>query len=287
MARRAYEKFSYTNLEKNTGETAQETVNLAEGKTITTTSSTKEGALQNITDNDTGTSWFAEGAGPHVLELDLEAAYDLSRVILSGPQRAGDIPYTWKVEYYNPNTEEWILLEENTKYNMNSNTEIEAPTGCTASKLRVTMSTSDAQSYPLEIAEITVNSVNTEGDTEGEELQNLAQKMTVTATLGDGSNGGGDLTKLTDGSTTSLWGANWQDGSTNYPVTVNMQLPKSAYADSVEVYFESAGRPFAFYATVTDEEGEEIEILRGKAHICGGAETASERQGREGISVSM
>ncbi len=256
LAQQAYEKFSYTNLEKNTGGTAQETVNVAEGKNVTTTSSTQSGSLQNITDGDSGTSWIAAGAGPHTVEIDLEETCDVNRIILSGPQRAGDIPFTWKVEYYNPNTAEWILLKENTDYDMASNTEIDTPPNCTASKIRVTMATADAQSYPLEIAEITVNST----DTEGEKLQNLAQKMTVTTTLGDGSSGGGDLTKLTDGNTSSLWGANWQNNGTNYPVTVNMQLPKSAYADSVEIYFESAGRPFTFYAVVTDEEGQEIEI---------------------------
>lgn len=256
LAVQAYELYSYTNLEKNTGGVAQGTVNVAEGKNVTTTSSAQSGDLQNITDGDTGTNWIAAGAGPHTVEIDLEGTYDLSNVILSGPQRAGNIPYTWKVEYYNPNSAEWILLQENKDYGMESNTEIEAPANCTASKIKVTMSTSDAQGYPLEIAEITVNSI----EAEGEELQNLAKKMTVTATLGDGSNGGGDLTKLTDGNTSSLWGANWQNGSTNYPVMVDMQLPQSAYVDFVEVYFESAGRPFAFYAVVTDEEGQEIEI---------------------------
>ncbi len=255
LAQKAYDKFSYTNLEKNTGGTAQGTVNVAEGKNVTTTSSTQSGSLQNITDGNSGTSWFAVGVGPHTVEIDLEETYDLSSVILSGPQRAGDIPFTWKVEYYNPNTAGWVLLQENKDYDMESNTEIAAPANCTASKIRVTMSTSDAQSYPLEIAEITVNSID-----EGENLQNLAKKMNITTTLGDGSNGGGDLTKLTDGNTSTLWGANWQTGSTNYPVTVDMQLPKSAYVDSVEVYFESAGRPFTFYAAVTDEEGQEIEV---------------------------
>ena len=253
LSHQAYEKFSYTNLEKNTGGAAQEIENIAEGKTPTTTSATKSGTLQNITDADTGTGWIAEGAGPHVVELDLEKSYEISRVTLSGPQRAGDIPYTWKLEYYNPDTTQWILLKENTVYDMESNTEIEAPSGCKASKLRVTMTTSDAQSYPLEITEIAVNGTEA-GD---KAFENLAGNMTVTATVGDGSDAGGDLSKLTDGNTGGdVWSAqNWQTGGANFPVTVNMDMPESAYVDTLEVYFESAGRPFAFYAEVTEEDG--------------------------------
>ena len=71
MAERAYEEFSYTNLEKNTGGTAQEIENIAKDKTVTTVSTTKTGSLSNITDGDTGTAWIAEGAGPHTLEIDL------------------------------------------------------------------------------------------------------------------------------------------------------------------------------------------------------------------------
>ena len=257
LAERAYEEFSYTNLEKNTGGTAQEIENIAKDKTVTTVSTTKTGSLSNITDGDTGTAWIAEGAGPHTLEIDLEQTYHLSKMILSGPQRAGTIPYKWKAEYYNSSTAAWVLLKEQTKFEMTSNTEIEVPAGCTASKVRVTMTTSDAQSYPLEITEITVN--GKEG--EGEAYENLAQSMTVRASVGDGSDAQGELAKLTDGNTSSVWSAqNWQNGGSNFPVTVTMELPESTYTDTLEVYFESAGRPFTFYAAVTDETGQEIKV---------------------------
>lgn len=258
LAQRAYEKFSYTNLEKNTGGTAQEIENIAEGKTVTTASSTKSGSLQNITDGDAGgQGWIAEGAGPHTVEIDLEKTYDLSRIILSGPQRAGSIPYKWKAEYYSPTASEWILIRENTDYNMSSNTELEDLTGCTASKIRVTMESSDVQTYPVEIVEITVNGK----EAEGESYENLASGMAVTATVGDGGSAGGDLTKLTDGNTGNIWSVqNWPNNGANFPVAVNMETARSAYVDTLEVYFESAGRPFAFYVEVTDEEGTKEKI---------------------------
>lgn len=254
LARQAYDKFSYTNLEKNTGGAAQDDVNVAEGKTAASASSTQSGALADITDGDTGTGWTAAGTGPHTVEIDLEKTYEISRIVLSGPQRAGDILYKWKMEYYNPDTAEWTLLKENTKYDMESNEQIELSEKCAARKLRVTIETSDAQSCPVEIVEITVNGVE-EGSAA---YENLAQRMTVTATVGDGGSAGGDLPKLTDGNTGNVWSAqNWQNGGTNFPVTVNMNMQQgqSTYVDTLEVYFESAGRPFAFYAEVTDETG--------------------------------
>ena len=259
LARQAYDKFSYTNLEKNTGGAAQDDVNVAEGKTAASASSAQSGALADITDGDTGTGWTAAGTGPHTVEIDLEKTYEISRIVLSGPQRAGDILYKWKMEYYNPDTAEWTLLKENTEYDMGSNEQIEPSEKCAASKLKVTIETSDAQSCPVEIVEITVNGVE-EGSAE---YENLAPRMTVTATVGDGGSAGGDLPKLTDGNTGNVWSAqNWQIGGTNFPVTVNMDMQQgqSTYVDTLEVYFESAGRPFAFYAEVTDETGTKTKV---------------------------
>lgn len=249
LAHQAYEKFSYTNLEKNTGGTAQEAENIAAGKTVTTSASTQSGALSNITDEDTGTEWIAEGAGPHTVEIDLEDTYDVSRILLSGPQRAGDIPYKWKAEYYNPNTAQWILLKENTKYAMESNTQIDAPAGCTASKIRVTMETSDAQGYPIEITEIAVN-----GKEAGESFTNLAQGITPVSNRSSSSDS--SLAALTDGNTSSLW----KTAGNDYPVEAEITLPNVSYADSVEVHFEYDQTPFKFNVTVTDVDGNETKI---------------------------
>lgn len=252
LAQQAYDKFSYTNLEKNTGGAAENAENVAEGKTATTSSGTQSGTMADITDGDSGTAWFAQGNGPHIVEVDLEKTYDLNKIVISGPQRAGEITYKWKVEYYNPDTSKWILIKENQNYAMASNEEIEVSGGCKANKIRVKLETSDAASYPVEITEITVN-----GTEAGEAFENLAKSMNITATVGDGADAGGDLTKLTDGNTNGdVWSAqNWQNNGTNFPVTVNMDMPQGAYADTLEVYFESAGRPFAFYAEVTKEDG--------------------------------
>lgn len=249
LAQQAYEKFSYTNFEKNAGGIAQEIENVAKGKTVTTTASTQSGALSDITDGDSGTSWFAESEGPHTLEIDLEETYNVNRIILSGPQRAGNIPYKWKVEYYNPDTAEWILLRENQKYNMDSNVEIETPSGCTASKIRVTMETSDAATYPLEISEITVN-----GKEAGESFTNLAQGITAVSNRSSSSDS--SLAALTDGNTSSLW----KTAGNDYPVEAEITLPNVSYADSVEVHFEYDQTPFKFYAAITEEDGNETKI---------------------------
>lgn len=256
LAEQAYESYSYTNLEKNTGGMEQEVVNLAKNKPVSVGSSnTGSGTPGDITDGDTATGWIAEGAGPHTAEIDLGSACKVRETIISVQQGAGEFPYNWKLEYRDPDTLEWVVLKEEATGKMVSNTSVAKE--CRADKIRVTISTSNPSNFPVNITEITVNGEDPQKDG----YENLAGDMAVAATVGDGSAAGGSLSNLTDQNTGNVWSAqNWQDGGANFPVTVTMTLPQSAYADTVEVYFESAGRPFTFYATVTDEAGQEEKI---------------------------
>ena len=252
LAEQAYEYFSYTNLAKNTGGTAADKVNVAEGKTVTTTSATKSGAVANITDGDTGTDWIAEGAGPHTVTIDLEKAYDVSEIVLSIPQLAKQFPYTWTLEYYNPETGAWSTLEEYTEGAMDSNVSITK--ACTASQIRLTITTADTVNSPLTLTEIAVY-----GTAEGEDYVNLAAGLTA-VTNKNNTDSGYPISNITDGNTSSFWKTtDW--GNDAYPADVEVDLGQASYVDYIGLYFEKAGLPFIFYVTVTGADGQETEVF--------------------------
>ena len=159
LAQQAFDKYSYTNLEKNTGGGIQETVNIAKGKPVDVGGSvTASGNPSNLTDGDTSTEWKAEGAGPHTMTIDLEGTYQISGVVISIQQLAKRFPYTWKAEYLNPETSEWTLLDGNeneAEHLMVSTTEISK--SFAASKIRLTITTSDVTDSPVYVTEIAVN----------------------------------------------------------------------------------------------------------------------------------
>lgn len=250
LAVRAYDDFSFTNLEKNTGGSTQEAVNVAKGKRVASQSQTADGDLQNITDGDTAAGWQAVGNGPHVVEIDLEKTYDVSGITLAIPQLAKIFPYTWKVEYYNSDTGEWALLKEDTSGSMSSNTYLTDP--CTASKIRITMTTGDTVDSPLELMEVEVYAV--EEEEEGDGLENLALGITPSATDKDGGDVGGAVERLTDGDASTLWSpVSWDNA--RYPVNIELDLGQDVYTEYADLQFESPGRPFAFSVTVTDASG--------------------------------
>lgn len=252
LAERAYEEYSYTNLAKNTGGTTEEKINIAEGKTVSTTAATKSGALENITDGDTGTEWVAEGAGPHVLTIDLGRICDVSEIVLSIPQLAKQFPYTWKLEYDNPETGDWSTLAEYTEEKMNSNVTIAK--ACLTGKIRVTMTTSDIVNSPLTITDIAVYGKAGDG-----EYTNLAEGI-APATNKTNTDAGYPLSNITDGNTESFWKtSDW--GNEAYPADVEIDLGQSSYVEYVDLYFEKTGLPFIFYVTVTGKDGQEKEVF--------------------------
>lgn len=255
LAQLAFDKFSCTNLEKNTGGAAEEAENVANGKTATLTSgTTASGSLSCITDGDTAGEWQGTGTEPHSIEIDLEGTYDVSGILISVPQLAKDFPYTYKVEYQNPKTSAWSVLKEDANGPMGSNTEITK--ACTTNKIRVTMATADAMDSPLTITEIAVYGT----EAEGEALANLARGILPTAIDRDGNtlNGASDgpLSNLTDGNTGSLGKPEWYQDK-EYPVDFEIDLQQERYVEYTDVYFEKVGLPFEFSVFVTDADGKE------------------------------
>ena len=245
MAQQAFDKYSYTNLEKNTGGGIQETVNIAKGKPVDVGGSvTASGNPSNLTDGDTSTEWKAEGAGPHTMTIDLEGTYQISGVVISIQQLAKRFPYTWKAEYLNPETSEWTLLDGNeneAEHLMVSTTEISK--SFAASKIRLTITTSDVTDSPVYVTEIAVNGEEIEA---GETFENLA--LGIEPTSNQNSSSDSNLSMLTDGNLSTLW----KTEGDNYPVNVEIELPQSSYVDNIEVSFEKAGLPFQFKVTAED-----------------------------------
>ncbi|MCI9426332.1 MAG: leucine-rich repeat protein [Eubacterium sp.] len=251
LAQQAFDKYSYTNLEKNTGGGIQETVNIAKGKPVDVGGSvTASGNPSNLTDGDTSTEWKAEGAGPHTMTIDLEGTYQISGVVISIQQLAKRFPYTWKAEYLNPETSEWTLLDGNeneAEHLMVSTTEISK--SFAASKIRLTITTSDVTDSPVYVTEIAVNGEEIEA---GETFENLA--LGIEPTSNQNSSSDSNLSMLTDGNLSTLW----KTEGDNYPVNVEIELPQSSYVDNIEVSFEKAGLPFQFKVTAEDGSAQEV-----------------------------
>lgn len=253
LAVRAYDEFSYTNLEKNTGGTAQETVNLAEGMPVSVGSQTADGDPANLTDGKTNTGWKAQGAGPHTMTVDFGETVQANGMVISIEQIAKDYPYTWTAEYLDPESSEWVSLGTNAQDAapiMRSTTEITKT--FTASQVRLIVTTSDLTDSPVYVTEITVNGVREEKEDDG--LENLAFGITPSVTNKDGGDVGGPVERLTDGDVSALWSPAAWDNSL-YPVSIELDLGQEAYTEYVDVQFESPGRPFAFYVSVTDASG--------------------------------
>ncbi len=259
LAQKAYDLYSYTNLEKNTGGTVQETTNVAKGKKVSlvTPSATKQGTLSNITDGEetTDSVWVAEGEGPHTFEIDLDAECQVKDVTLVLSMLAKKFPYTYKVEYVGPEAPEWTLLEENNSADLDSQMAI-AANDVLMSQIRVTMTTGDTVDSPLTITEVRVNGVEVG---KSEKFENLALGIAPTVTDKTGGAVDGDTGKMTDGDEGTLWAPqSWSND--RYPLDIEVDLQQSAYIDSVNVQFESEGRPFAFAVSVTDVNGIEKKV---------------------------
>lgn len=271
LAQRAYVNFSCTNLEENTGGAAAKKVNVAKDKTVTTASATQSGAVANITDGTTSTEWIASGEGPHTIEIDLAGTYQVSGARLSIPQFAKQFPYTWKLEYYEPDSSSWKVWKEYKDEKMGSNVDVVTANPYTASKIRVTMTTSDVVNSPLTITEIEIYSTAADET----EYYNLAEKILPTTNKTNTASSN-PLSNITDGKTNTFWKTDdW--GSSAYPAWVEVDLGSVHSAEYAEVWFESAGRPFQFYVTVTGEDGSEQEVLTEYKEHTGVLDSASYR----------
>ena len=224
---------------------------------MVTPSATKQGTLSNITDGEetTDSVWVAEGEGPHTFEIDLDAECQVKDVTLVLSMLAKKFPYTYKVEYVGPEAPEWTLLEENNSADLDSQMAI-AANDVLMSRIRVTMTTGDTVDSPLTITEVRVNGIEVG---KSEKFENLALGIAPTVTDKTGGAVNGDTGKMTDGDEGTLWAPqSWSND--RYPLDIEVDLQQSAYIDSVNVQFESEGRPFAFAVSVTDVNGIEKKV---------------------------
>lgn len=249
LAQKVYEEFSYTNLEKNTGGTAEEKVNVAKGKPVTTTSETQSGNITNVNDGTTSTEWIARGEGPHTIEIDLEGSYQVQEMLLSIPQLAKEFPYTYRVEIYNPASNAWEMYAEYTDAKMESNVNISKE--AEATKVRLTMTTGDMVDSPLTITDIAVYGKALDV----KQYYNLAAGK-LANTNKTNTDAGYPLTNITDEKPETFWKTtDW--GNNAYPADVSVDLGGTANVEYVDLYFEKPGLPFIFYVTVTDAENTE------------------------------
>ncbi|MEG1474685.1 MAG: alpha-N-acetylglucosaminidase TIM-barrel domain-containing protein [Longicatena sp.] len=253
LATKAFEQFSTTNITKFTDGSVDDKVNIAKGKTVTSTSETLDGKLANITDNTTGTGWTAKGAGPHVLEIDLEGSYALDELIISVKQAATDYPFDYKVETFNPENSTWEIVAEHINETMRSNESI--VTKNVASKIRFTIESRDVTSYPVYISEIAAYGTAKEV----KKYTNLAKGI-VPTTNKTNTDTAKPLSNITDDDITSIWKTtSW--GAGDYPADVKVDLDGVVFADFIEIYLEKAGLPFKFFVEVELKDGTKEEIL--------------------------
>lgn len=251
-AQKAFDDYSTTTLRANGG-VVEGKVNIAKGKIFTTPSATKAGSLANMTDGSTGTFWEGEGAGPHVLTLDLEGLYEITDMNIAIRQAAGDYPMDYKVEYMDENGSWQIYEPQHTGEAMQSNTQIVKTVKAT--QLRLTMSTRDYAQFSVYLAEVEVFGKVLEVI----KYQNVALGKTVSA---DRSTGTGDLMNITDGDTNTMWTASWSGNKNDmYPCTLTLDLRGAVNADFIEVYFEKIGLPFQYKIEIEDAAGNKTTVV--------------------------
>ena len=254
LARNIYQNYSYTALLREEG-LGEEIVNALEGKVPVLTGTTKEGDLANIVDGDTGNKWVGTGTGNHVLEFDLKGTYRLDEYQISIPQLAKNFPYYYKIEVWNPDANAWIVIAEYSDRQLGSNTVV-APEGSTlATKVRLTMNTSDEVDSPLTITDFAAYGKALDAIT----YENLA--LGVDPDINKTTASDSSESYLTDGDTTTLWKTPWPYNE-GYPADVEIDLGRVQYVDNVQVYFEpvAGGRPFQFAVLVERPDGSVVEI---------------------------
>ena len=248
LAQEAYDRFSFTNFDKNAGGAVEEKTNVLKGVLATTTSQTKSGNIANITNGVTSDEWILEGEGPHEIVFDLQGKYELNEMTLSFQQLAKQFPYTYKVEALNDG--KWTTVKEDNSKALDSNVTI-AMDKVKAEQLKVTFTTSDVSNTPVNITEISAYGKALEKVT----YTNIAAGI-MPETNKTNTDPGFPLSNVTDGNKNNLWKTkDWGNGA--YPAYISIPLEAATFVDYLDIYFEKTGLPFKFYVTITDEAGQE------------------------------
>ena len=237
LATKAMQDFTVDSL----GSVSQEKVNIALGKTVTSSVETNpEYPTTNLTDGTTGTAWIAkEATWPVELTLDLEGSYIVDGISFAPNQAAGGFPIDYKVEVLSEGT--WTKVKEVTGENITGTLQIEYKGK--AEKVRLTLNSNSK----LLIPEITEIMVYGEKEEDTLEYENIALGKPVT---GDTAQSGMPLSNITDGDTSTLW---VRDGGV-FPASATVDLQGEKTAEKIELIFEKAGLPFKFNVEVKYED---------------------------------
>lgn len=251
LANIAMDEFSVTNMEKFLGgsSSAVEKVNIALGKTVTSSVESKEGnTTSNLTDGTTGTAWMANGVTwPVELTLDLEKEYSVDGIAFAPNQAAGGFPINYVVEVRENG--EWKEVARQDEGTITGTISIDYKG--IADQVKLTINSDNNLLVP-EMTEIMVY----QGQEEGEKVEydNIALGKPATATS---EQAGKPASNVTDGDLGTIWVSNGEGIGSD----INVDLLGSEFVEKLEVSFEKAGLPFQFKVDVENADGTTSTVL--------------------------
>ena len=251
LANIAMDEFSVTNMEKFLGgsSSAVEKVNIALGKTVTSSVESKEGnPTSNLTDGTTGTAWMANGVTwPVELTLDLEKEYSVDGIAFAPNQEAGGFPINYVVEVRENG--EWKEVARQDEGTITGTISIDYKG--IADQVKLTINSDNNLLVP-EMTEIMVY----QGQEEGEKVEydNIALGKPATATS---EQAGKPASNVTDGDLGTIWVSNGEGIGSD----INVDLLGSEFVEKLEVSFEKAGLPFQFKVDVENADGTTSTVL--------------------------
>lgn len=251
LANIAMDEFSVTNMEKFLGgsSSAVEKVNIALGKTVTSSVESKEGnPTSNLTDGTTGTAWMANGVTwPVELTLDLEKEYSVDGIAFAPNQAAGGFPINYVVEVRENG--EWKEVARQDEGTITGTISIDYKG--IADQVKLTINSDNNLLVP-EMKEIMVY----QGQEEGEKVEydNIALGKPATATS---EQAGKPASNVTDGDLGTIWVSNGEGIGSD----INVDLLGSEFVEKLEVSFEKAGLPFQFKVDVENADGTTSTVL--------------------------
>lgn len=251
LANIAMDEFSVTNMEKFLGgsSSAVEKVNIALGKTVTSSVESKEGnPTSNLTDGTTGTAWMANGVTwPVELTLDLEREYSVDGIAFAPNQAAGGFPINYVVEVRENG--EWKEVARQDEGTITGTISIDYKG--IADQVKLTINSDNNLLVP-EMTEIMVY----QGQEEGEKVEydNIALGKPATATS---EQAGKPASNVTDGDLGTIWVSNGEGIGSD----INVDLLGSEFVEKLEVSFEKAGLPFQFKVDVENADGTTSTVL--------------------------
>ena len=251
LANIAMDEFSVTNMEKFLGgsSSAVDKVNIALGKTVTSSVESKEGnPTSNLTDGTTGTAWMANGVTwPVELTLDLEKEYNVDGIAFAPNQAAGGFPINYVVEVRENG--EWKEVARQDEGTITGTISIDYKGMADQVKLTIN---SDNNLLVPEMTEIMVY----QGQEEGEKVEydNIALGKPAIATS---EQGGKPASNVTDGDLGTIWVSNGEGIGSD----INVDLLGAEFVEKLEVSFEKAGLPFQFKVDVENADGTTSTVL--------------------------